>query len=130
MTKKALAFSLLLMAAVLAAAFWTFAQDDLTRIDSGAFTSKQRPPVPFAHDKHNEAAGLSESCNLCHHVYRDGKRVQDEDSIGQACADCHALKNKGRVPGLMRAYHGLCTPCHRERKAGPITCGACHPKRS
>jgi hypothetical protein len=128
--RRALSHFLLLVAVVLAAATLALAQDDLTRIDSQGFKAKQRPPAPFAHDRHNEAARLDESCGLCHHVYKDGKRAEDEDSIGQACADCHGLEDTGRAPGLMRAYHGLCAPCHREKKAGPVTCGACHPKRS
>jgi len=130
MKRKALFILLLSAVMLLAAALAVPGQDDLTRLESDAFKSRQRPPVPFAHDSHNQAAGLSEACDLCHHVYRDGKRVEDENSLGQSCGDCHALHEKGRVPGLMRAYHGLCTSCHRQSGSGPVTCGDCHPRRS
>ena len=81
----------------------------------------------FKHDAHNEAAEIDE-CARCHHVYEDGKLVEDEDSVGTPCSDCHTLAAQGGQPGLMSAYHKQCKGCHEAEGKGPMACGQCHVK--
>jgi hypothetical protein len=103
----------------------TDAQEDMSFIDNSVFENPKRPPAVFEHDLHNELAAIEE-CNICHHVYEDGKLIEDESSEDQGCADCHEMQDIGRRPGLMKAYHTRCKSCHREKKKGPLMCGQCH----
>ncbi len=104
-----------------------YSQEDVTNVADSAFKKKMRPAVPFLHDKHNETAELDE-CNTCHHVYEDGKIVEDDSSEDQECSGCHTL-NKGDNPmSLVNIYHLQCKGCHQEKKAGPIMCSECHPR--
>ena len=105
-----------------------WSQEDMKVVSPDDFTKPQRPAAVFLHDAHNGKAGI-ENCNECHHVYEDGKRVEDESSEGQRCSDCHSLENAGRQPGLMKAFHLNCKRCHREQKKGPIMCGECHVRQ-
>lgn len=102
-----------------------FSQEDMQVIDDGGFANRQRPPAVFQHDKHNELAQI-EDCNECHHVYEDGKKLEDESSEDLSCSDCHEKKGTGRQPGLRRAFHVNCKGCHLENNKGPIMCGQCH----
>lgn len=103
-----------------------YSQDDIVKLDDPAFEGGQRTPAVFMHDDHNDKAEIYD-CAVCHHVYdKDGKRVEDEDSVGQSCSDCHALESKGNTPGLMLAYHKQCKTCHEEQAKGPVACGECH----
>ena len=103
-----------------------FSQEDMTVIEDGGFSKRQRPPAVFNHEAHNDDAGIEE-CNECHHVFdKSGNRVEDESSEDQRCSDCHALESKERQPGLMKAFHVNCKGCHLEKKKGPILCGECH----
>lgn len=102
-------------------------QDDVKTVEDSAFKEKMRPPVPFLHDEHNEKAEIEE-CNVCHHVYEDGEKVEDDSSEDQECSDCHTL-NRGDNPlSLVKIYHLQCRGCHQEKKAGPIMCSECHPR--
>lgn len=104
-----------------------FSQDDVKAVEDSAFTEKMRPPVPFLHDEHNEKAEIEE-CNVCHHVYENGKKAEYDSSEEQECSECHTL-NKGDNPlSLVKIYHLQCRGCHQENKAGPIMCGECHAK--
>ena len=104
-----------------------YSQEDVTNVEDSAFKKKMRPAVPFPHDQHNEQAELDE-CSTCHHVYENGKLVEDESSEGQECSECHAI-NKGDNPiSLANIYHLQCKGCHQGKKAGPIMCGECHPR--
>ncbi len=100
-------------------------QEDMIVIDNEAFGNPKRPPAVFRHDLHNELARIEE-CNVCHHVYEDGKQMEDESSEDQRCVDCHDLQDMGRKPGLMKAFHYNCKNCHRAKKKGPLMCGQCH----
>jgi len=102
-------------------------QEDMTVLDNSVFENPQRPQVPFQHDRHNELAHIDE-CNECHHVYEDGKRIEDDSSEGQLCSECHGLKANGNQPALMKAFHLNCKGCHVQRKKGPVMCGECHQK--
>lgn len=102
-------------------------QDDVKTVEDSAFEEKMRPPVPFLHDEHNEKAEIEE-CNVCHHVYEDGEKLEDDSSEDQECSECHTL-NKGDNPlSLVKIYHLQCRGCHQKKKAGPIMCGECHAK--
>jgi ribosomal protein L31 len=103
-------------------------QEDMTVVSSEAFTQPRRPAAVFPHDAHNERARI-ETCNQCHHVYTDGKLVEDESSEDRRCSDCHGLEDAGRQPGLMKAFHLNCKGCHQSQKKGPLMCGECHVRR-
>jgi hypothetical protein len=103
-----------------------YSQEDIIALADEAFGSKQRPPAVFAHEQHNEKAEI-EDCSVCHHVYKDGEKVEDESSEDMGCSDCHHVKKGYPTRPLMKAYHNLCQGCHKEKK-GPVTCGECHPR--
>jgi hypothetical protein len=102
-------------------------QEDMERVDNSVFEHTERVSALFRHDEHNEKADI-EDCSECHHVYEDGKKVEDESSEDQYCSDCHKLKASGSIPALMKAFHMNCKGCHLEQKQGPVTCGECHKK--
>ena len=100
-------------------------QEDMVVINDDVFDNPQRPPAVFNHDEHNEIAEIEE-CNQCHHIYEDGKLVEDESSEDQSCSDCHEENGSGSKPSLIKAFHQNCKGCHLENKKGPIMCGQCH----
>lgn len=102
-------------------------QEEMNQIDNSVFEQPERVSVLFKHDEHNEKADI-ENCNECHHLYEDGKKIEDESSEDQYCSDCHEMEASGRKPALMQAFHMNCKGCHLDQKAGPITCGECHNK--
>lgn len=104
-----------------------YSQEDVTNVEDSAFEEKMRPAVPFLHDKHNETAGIDE-CNTCHHVYEDGKKIEDDSSEDQECSECHTPNNGDNPLSLVKIYHLQCKGCHQEKKAGPIMCSECHPR--
>ncbi|MEA3435458.1 MAG: cytochrome c3 family protein [Thermodesulfobacteriota bacterium] len=104
-----------------------YSQEEMTSVDNSVFTKPERTSSIFRHDEHNEKAGIEE-CNKCHHVYEDGKLLEDESSEDQRCSDCHEFKSSGNTPALMKAYHTNCKGCHLKQKKGPIMCGECHLK--
>ena len=104
-----------------------YSQEDMTHVDNSVYNNPQRTPSVFNHEVHNEAAEIEE-CNECHHVYEDGKKLEDESSEDQLCSDCHAFENEGRMPGLMKAFHTNCKGCHEKENKGPVMCGECHVK--
>jgi hypothetical protein len=104
----------------------SYSQDDVTRVEDSAFKEKRmRPAVPFPHDEHNEQAEI-EDCNVCHHVYEEGKLVEDESSEDSECSECHISEEDSYPISLVQAYHNRCKGCHLERKAGPVMCAECH----
>jgi len=104
-----------------------FAQEDMVVVDNCDFNNPHRPSAVFKHDDHNDQAGLDE-CNKCHHIYENGKLVEDESSEDQKCSECHKLKTNDRAPNLMKAYHKNCKGCHIKSRKGPVMCGECHIK--
>ena len=103
-----------------------FSQDEITFLLDPAFKKHERPAAVFVHDVHNEKAGIDD-CAVCHHVWEDGKIVEDESSEDQKCSDCHKVKPDSGTTGLRNAYHNLCTSCHIKENKGPVTCAGCHP---
>jgi hypothetical protein len=104
-----------------------YSQEDMTVVDNSGFDNPQRTASHFNHDEHNEAAGI-EQCNECHHVYEDGKKLEDESSEDQTCSECHQEKDSGGQPGLAKAFHLNCKGCHMREQKGPVMCGECHQK--
>ena len=100
-------------------------QEDMEMIEDEGFQSRQRPAAVFRHDEHNEAAEIEE-CTECHHVYEDGKKLEDESSEDQLCSDCHNQDATDDRPHLAKAFHLNCKGCHHAKKKGPIMCGECH----
>ena len=103
----------------------SFSQEDMEVVDDSGFAKKQRPPVVFRHDEHNELAEIEE-CNECHHIYEDGNKLEDESSEDQSCSECHDENSSGKQPGLRKAFHLNCKACHLEKQKGPVMCGQCH----
>ena len=118
---------LLSMLAICLCIVSAYSQEDMTVIETDVFDVVQREAVPFAHDDHNEMAAVEE-CNECHHVYEEGRKLEDESSEDQRCADCHDQTGEGSVPSLMNAYHRNCKGCHLAQQKGPVMCGECHVK--
>jgi hypothetical protein len=100
-------------------------QEDMAVVKDDGFQKRQRPPAVFKHDHHNETAEIEE-CNECHHLYEDGKKLEDDSSEEQLCSDCHSENSSDNQPGLKKAFHLNCKGCHLEKKKGPIMCGKCH----
>lgn len=128
--KKTLLFGVVLLITVFSwQAFSGQETADPERMDTSAFESTRRPASVFSHDEHNEVAELEDDCAVCHHVYEDGKLVEDESSEDSTCAECHGL-----APGpdndisLEVAYHRRCWDCHFDTGKGPVLCGECHIK--
>ena len=122
---KAAAMLIMFFAVVMTIPGYT--QEDITTVSDDAFVDKMRPSVPFLHDEHNEAAEIEE-CNTCHHVYEEGKKVDDESSEDRVCSECHLTDTDKSTMPLVRAYHLRCKGCHQQKKAGPVQCGECHRK--
>ncbi len=116
--------------------------DDILLDEQSVFAKRQRPAVDFPHMQHIDA---ELECSDCHHRFKDGENIQDEaeleeDAEGIKCAACHKNEPDFRFKPdldptrrtLQQGYHRMCMGCHRKlrkekRKAGPMTCGACHP---
>lgn len=126
MTKKSFFYAIILLGIVFSVGP-VFSQVEEPLLLGQDFQPRQRPGVIFDHDAHNEKAGI-EDCNVCHHVYRDGKLVPDESSEDLKCSDCHKQKSSDGGTPLMKAYHERCKGCHVKEKKGPITCGECHKR--
>ncbi|MGD9189237.1 MAG: cytochrome c3 family protein [Desulfobacteraceae bacterium] len=118
-------YCIVAMLTLLFAATQSLSQEDMVVVDNSIFEKPVRAPALFEHDVHNEVAGI-EDCAECHHLYEDGKRVEDESSEDQACSECHSEKGDGNSPSLRRAYHLNCKGCHLDKAAGPIMCMQCH----
>ena len=90
--------------------------------------TNKRPFVCFNHDTHNENAGLEDDCAICHHVYEDGKLIEDESSEDFSCSECHWKEGASIQFDLISKFHKRCRGCHLNEKKGPVTCGECHGK--
>ncbi len=107
--------------------------DKIVLNNKDAFKVKERPSVDFPHGLHMEG---DLECTDCHHQYKDGKNILDEDTLEQGnqgikCASCHANDSKYN---LREAFHMQCMGCHGKlknegKKTGPRLCGQCHPRK-
>jgi hypothetical protein len=127
--KKAGILIILLMISV--AFVWVSAysqeEEELLRIDNSDFENPKRVASLFDHEEHFEIVG-EEECNMCHHLFEDGIKVEDETSEDQRCVECHGLESSDDMPALMKSYHLRCKGCHVTSEAGPVMCGECHMK--
>ena len=121
--RKNILFIGVLAGMLILAAFTAYSQEDVEFVEDSGFSSSMRPKPAFAHDDHNEKAGIEE-CIECHHVYDEaGNLVEDESSEDQECSECHGAEGDEFPMDLVRHYHLNCRGCHQSEKAGPVTCG-------
>jgi len=100
-----------------------YSQENVKSVQDSAFKTKMRPDAVFVHDEHNEKAEIDD-CGTCHHVYKDGVKVEDETSEDTECSGCHKID--GNPMPLVAKYHLRCKGCHEEKKSGPVMCSECH----
>jgi hypothetical protein len=104
-------------------------------LQNNVYETDRKGPVWFSHSEH--ADGYVESCDGCHHEYRDGKNIWEEGQTVKKCVVCHdPSKSEGRVKRLNIAYHKNCKGCHRRlaeeegsTEAPYKQCTDCHEKR-
>lgn len=104
-------------------------------IENKVYTTDRKGPVRFSHSEHAE--GYVESCDICHHEYKDGENVWEEGQPVKKCAACHdPSRSKGSIKKLNIAFHKNCKGCHRKlAQEGQGTdapfkqCTDCHEKR-
>ncbi|OGP75632.1 MAG: hypothetical protein A2Y80_07010 [Deltaproteobacteria bacterium RBG_13_58_19] len=95
-------------------------------IDTGK--PRQKPPVWFSHQRHEEKRV---ACERCHHEYQGKRNIWRQGQPVKKCQACHGLAPQARRPDLKNALHRQCKGCHlqlrqQQRAAGPITCRDCH----
>lgn len=105
----------------------SYSDEEKSRIDNEDFENPKRVACVYDHDEHQEVSKVEE-CTVCHHLFEDGKKVEDETSEDQRCVECHEAKSSGDTLPLRKAYHTRCKGCHLDKKAGPILCGECHQR--
>ena len=93
--------------------------------------TQSRPAVTFPHEEHMDQL----DCLQCHHKYKDGVNILDEDALEEGNADllCSACHTDDAKIGLRQAFHRECMGCHRKlrlegKPTGPELCGQCHIK--
>lgn len=123
--KRLIIYAAIPIVMLLIAAISGFSQENMQFLDDSAFAVKMRPPALFPHDAHNEKANII-TCDTCHHLYENGKKVEGVSSEDRQCSECH--HKDGDPMQLASAYHNRCKGCHIEKKAGPVLCGECHKK--
>jgi len=71
---------------------------------------------PFDHPAHTGRA----KCGDCHHA---------GENAACGSSGCHPSKAPAgaKAPGVKRAFHKQCIPCHARNKASTKCTGACHP---
>jgi hypothetical protein len=116
--KKFLLLTLLVPALWVLLVLPALSQEDMEVVKEEGFQKRQRPPAVFKHDHHNEAAELEE-CNECHHLYENGKKLEDESSEDQLCSDCQKE----------RPDHVRCMPCQVMEKSRDLLCILTYPSR-
>ena len=103
-------------------------------INNTVYKTDRKGSVLFSHSEH--ADGYVESCEGCHHEYKDGQNIWEEGQPVKKCFSCHdPSKRDGRIRKLNIAYHKNCKGCHRELAREGSTqapyrqCTDCHEKR-
>ena len=113
------------VAAVAVIVVTAYSQENVKSVQDSAFKTKMRPGAVFLHDEHNKKAEIDD-CGTCHHLYKDGVKVENETSENMECSECHKIS--GNLVPLVAKYHLRCKGCHEEKKAGPVMCSECHVK--
>ena len=72
----------------------SYSQDDVTTVEDSAFNEHMRPPVPFAHDEHNETAEIEDFHALVDH----GNRLHAGKSNCHMSADFPLYRYAARIP--------------------------------
>jgi len=123
MKKKIWILCSIFIAAVAVIVVAAYSQENVKSVQDSAFKTKMRPDAVFLHDEHNEKAEIDD-CGICHHVYKDGVKVEDETSEDTECSGCHKID--GNPVPLVAKYHLRCKGCHEEKEAGPGMCSEWH----
>ena len=107
---------------------------DEISIDNTVYKTDRKGSVLFSHSEHPD--GYVESCDGCHHEYKDGQNIWEEGQPVKKCSSCHdPSKRDGKIRKLNIAFHKNCKGCHRElaREGGTQApyrqCTDCHEKR-
>ena len=86
-------------------------------------------PAEFNHRKHQDEIIKEEGCIKCHHMYKEGKKLEK-------CSNCHTKEGDEKAKGITakKAFHKNCKDCHKEqKKAGNVNsktkCTFCHEKQ-
>lgn len=100
----------------------------LTRLDSSSFPHREKGPVLFRHQPHDQARI---ACTACHHDYVQRRNVWREGMPVAKCETCHSARPQPGQLDLKNAFHRQCKGCHLKtrqvgRQAGPIRCEECH----
>jgi hypothetical protein len=103
-------------------------------IENNVYRPDRKGFVQFSHLEHAE--GYVESCEACHHEYKDGQNIWHEGQPVKKCVTCHdPSKRQGNARKLNIAFHKNCKGCHRKlaREGGTEApyrqCTDCHAKR-
>jgi len=105
MKKKIWTLCLIFVAAVVVVVVTAYSQENVKSVQDSAFKTKMRPGAVFLHDEHNEKAEIDD-CGTCHHVYKDGVKVEEETSEDRECSECHKID--GDPVPLVTKYHLRC----------------------
>jgi len=103
-------------------------------INNKVYETDRKGSVRFSHSDHAES--YVDTCDGCHHEYKDGENIWEEGQFVKKCFTCHdPSKSEGRVKKLNIAYHKNCKGCHRKlaKEGGTDApyrqCTDCHEKR-
>jgi hypothetical protein len=104
-------------------------------LEHKVYKTDRKGPVRFSHSEH--ADGYVESCDECHHEYKDGENIWEEGKPVKKCSACHdPSKSEGSVKKLNIAFHKNCKGCHKKfakeeggTEAPYKQCTDCHEKR-
>jgi len=137
MRLRCLSVLILLLVLTTSATIMAQPDEDVLELSSTIIEVHTQPIVKFSHTAHLDDYGIE--CNKCHHVYRNGENVWQDDDPVQKCQECHndpTTKNELRLPAktlnLKWVFHRNCIGCHREYnkennvEAAPVKCQDCH----
>jgi hypothetical protein len=134
LTSLSMTLCLAFMPAALLRAAETQDVPDEILIDNKIYRPDRKGFVRFSHLEHAEA--YVETCQECHHEYKDGQNVWHEGQPVQKCAACHdPSKRQGNARKLNIAFHKNCKGCHQKlaREGGTNApyrqCTDCHARR-
>jgi hypothetical protein len=86
---------------------------DEISINNEVYKTDRKGSVLFSHSEH--ADGYVESCDGCHHEYKDGQNIWERKlniAYHKNCKGCH--RELAREGGTQAPYR-QCTDCHEKR---------------